>query len=65
MLYNIACALIELDEGEAAIDLLEPIVGKVSASWVKWMETDNDMDPLRGNPRFQAMLQRASALNRG
>ncbi|MEZ5959707.1 MAG: adenylate/guanylate cyclase domain-containing protein [Hyphomonadaceae bacterium] len=54
--YNAACGLAKLGgaDAEAAIDLLEPMVGKINPGWVNWMELDNSLDPLRAHPRFQA-----------
>lgn len=59
MLYNIACGLIELGDHETAIDLIELILSTVSTTWILWIERDNDMDPLRDNPRFRDVLRRA------
>jgi adenylate cyclase len=58
--YNFACTLAnELQDPEAALDLLEPAL----ATCGKWMcsvaATDPDLDKLRGNPRFQKMFANA------
>ncbi|RZA20516.1 MAG: hypothetical protein EOP93_05710 [Lysobacteraceae bacterium] len=46
-----------LGEKERAIDLLEQAV---SLGWGDraWMENDSDLEPLRDEPRFQALLVR-------
>jgi adenylate cyclase len=52
--YNLACAMAQIDPA-AACDLLEGVMGKVSAGWLKWMDTDNSLDPIREFPRYQAL----------
>lgn len=55
--YNLACALARLGESEKAIALLQELsdagVGPLP------LATDTDMDSLRKDSRFQAILQRA------
>jgi adenylate cyclase len=57
VLYNVACFYTGLGEKERAIDLLEQAV---SLGWGDraWMENDSDLEPLREEPRFQALLAR-------
>ncbi|MCA8885136.1 MAG: adenylate/guanylate cyclase domain-containing protein [Hyphomonadaceae bacterium] len=54
--YNAACGLAKLGgaDVETAIDLLEPMVGKINFGWVNWMDLDNSLDPIRDHPRFKA-----------
>jgi adenylate cyclase len=56
--YNVACLLsAQLGDDEAAMDVLEPFFEQVkTASQLKHVEADPDMDRLRTKPRFQAML---------
>ena len=59
--YNIACILaLKLQDPNGALDLLEPIVGSLSQSGLKAFVADPDFDTLRGNPRYDALLERAS-----
>ena len=56
-LFNAACLHTKAGENEQAITLLE------RALWLGcgkrgWIEHDPDYDPLRGDPRFQAMMAR-------
>ena len=56
ILYNVACAYAGLGNLERAIDCLERTV-KAGASYREWMENDSDLDPLRTNERFLALLK--------
>ena len=58
MRYNLACALImELDDPNGALDVLEPFFEQVkSPIHVKHLMADPDLDSVRDQPRFQAML---------
>ena len=59
VLYNIACFCAIQGDHERAIDLLERAV---DLGWGDraWMEHDSDLDPLHGNPRFAALLERSA-----
>jgi adenylate cyclase len=52
--YNLACGMAQVD-AEAACDLLEGVVTKVSPGWLKWMDVDNSLDPIREFPRYKAL----------
>ena len=55
VLYNVACIYSTSGEAEEAITLLERAVAAGFGHW-NWIENDSDFEPLRGNPRFQALL---------
>ena len=57
VLYNVACFYTGLGDTERAMELLEAAVAK---GWGDraWMENDSDLQPLRDNPRFKALLDR-------
>jgi adenylate cyclase len=60
MRYNFACMLAaHLDEPVRALSFLERYLGAIGRFQVNMVEADPDLDPLRENPRFQAMLARA------
>jgi adenylate cyclase len=60
MRYNFACMIaVHFDEKNAAIHLLERNFAHGGVLNVKAAETDPDLDLLRDDPRFQAMLDRA------
>ena len=59
--YNIACALAhELDDPEGAIQALEPYFASTSSTTeIRHVEVDPDLDKIRDDPRFVAMLASA------
>ena len=66
MRYNLACALTtQLKDHEAALEMLEPYLATATLSQVTYTEADPDMDGIRDDPRFQALIaaarRRASA----
>ena len=61
-LYNAACALSLKGDKGAALDMLErSIDGGFSNTGL--MKTDDDLDEIRDEPRFQALLQSAQELD--
>jgi adenylate cyclase len=60
MRYNFACSLVvDFHALEAALEMLKPAMESVSSSLLSHAKIDVDLDPLRGDPRFQAMLDAA------
>jgi tetratricopeptide (TPR) repeat protein len=56
ILYNVACSYALLGEDEKAIDCLEKSITH-GALFRQWAEHDSDLDSVRSNPRFQALLK--------
>jgi adenylate cyclase len=58
MRYNLACALVQdLGDPDAALDMLDPYFERVTSStFIRHLEADPDLDPIREYPRFQEML---------
>ena len=52
--YNAACFYSQSGDLERALDLLE----QQTAGSAEWMAHDSDLAPLRGHPRFEALLAR-------
>ena len=60
--YNFACTLIsELSDVDAALDLLAPALTHMRIEVLNWVKSDPDLDSVRDNPRFKAMLASAEA----
>lgn len=57
IIYNVACLHALLGEHDQAIGQLERAVDH-GYGHRPWLENDPDLVPLRGNPRFQALLDR-------
>jgi adenylate cyclase len=58
--YNFACALTtHLKESDAALELLGPVFETLAIAWLNHAKADPDLDPLRGDPRFKAMVAAA------
>ena len=61
--YNLACTLaLELNDPEGAIEAITPFFERVtSTTMMRHLEADPDLDPIRKDPRFIAMLANARA----
>jgi len=57
IIYNVACMYAQLEEVDEAITLLERSISQ-GYGHRAWLEHDSDLAPLRGHPRFQALLDR-------
>ncbi len=59
VLYNVACSYALLGLNEEAIGCLEKVMAQSSSGSLHkvWAEQDSDLDTLRGDPRFQALLK--------
>jgi adenylate cyclase len=62
MRYNFACTLCaHLGDIDGALELLGPYLTQVPRSELAWVKVDPDMDALREDPRFRAMIAAAEA----
>ncbi|NJD31120.1 MAG: TIR domain-containing protein [Gammaproteobacteria bacterium] len=60
MRYNLACDMvIHAGDFDMALDLLGPVCAKMGRERLEWLKSDPDFDPIRGDPRFQAMVAAA------
>jgi tetratricopeptide (TPR) repeat protein len=56
-LYNVACGYTRLGDRERALDALDRAVGPGRGQRA-WFDNDSDLDSLRADPRFQAIVSR-------
>ena len=62
MRYNFGCALaIHLKDNDAALEMLGPAFEKMGTGLINHAKVDPDFDPIREDPRFEAMLAAAEA----
>jgi adenylate cyclase len=62
MRYNLAWPLIAFfDDKESALEILEPALARAGSTLVSLAAADRNLDPLRGDPRFERMLDEARA----
>jgi adenylate cyclase len=61
MRYNLACGFAGLQRFDIALELLEPVFEKDTLETVNWARVDPDLDPLRDQPAFKALVAKAEA----
>jgi len=54
--YNVACGMVKVDP-DYACALLEDIVPRVALGWLRWIDIDTSLDPIREMPRFKALYE--------
>ena len=60
MRYNLACDLVvNLDDAAMALDMLGPYCGRTGREQLEWLKMDPDLDKLRPDARFAAMIETA------
>jgi adenylate cyclase len=59
MRYNFACVLAGLGDKEAALKMLQSTIPRAGEFQVRVADTDTDLDLLRDDPRFDAMMSQA------
>jgi Flp pilus assembly protein TadD len=57
VLYNIACVFAREELKPEAIKALSKAIDNGFGHW-RWIENDTDLDPIRGEPDFNALLER-------
>ncbi len=59
--YNLACAMTKAGDTDFALELLGRAIERVGEEGYLWARVDNDLDSLRGDPRFVAMMDKRAA----
>ena len=64
VIYNAACTYAQLGDADSAMNALER--WSVSSAWEteNWLQTDNDFDSIRSDPRFVALLEKVQQRSR-
>jgi adenylate cyclase len=62
--YNLACAFAILGDRERALELLDRATQRGRGN-LAWIEQDPDLDSLRGDPRFETIVDRLRAGTHG
>ena len=63
--YNAACMWVQLGNHDRAFDLLEKWIQHVGVESAKWFMHDPDIDPLRGDPRYDRLVAMLDARTAG
>ena len=62
MRYNFVCALsVHLKDKQAALDMLGPVFEAISDAFLPYAKADPDLELLRDDPRYQAMVAAAES----
>ena len=62
MRFNLACfSSASLGDNDAALELIAPFMERCGTLQVTHVQNDPDLDKLRDDPRFQAMIEAAKA----
>ncbi|MGD0144802.1 MAG: adenylate/guanylate cyclase domain-containing protein, partial [Rhizomicrobium sp.] len=60
MRYNFACVFVtQLKDTDSALEMLGPVFATWNTGFLKHAKADPDLDPIRDDPRFKAMLAAA------
>jgi tetratricopeptide (TPR) repeat protein len=60
VLYNLACSLALTHQKDEAFRALERAIA-LGYRDVRWLQRDDDLKPLRDDPRFEKLIQKLSA----
>ena len=62
MRYNFVCCLnTYLSDKDASLEMLEPLFVAITAPLLRYLKADPDLDSLRDDPRYKAMVVAAEA----
>jgi hypothetical protein len=52
------------NEHNKSLTMLEGVSDRSSPGMLSWIEADSDLDPIRADPRYQPMIDKAKARRR-
>jgi adenylate cyclase len=61
LLYNLGCNMVSLRDFDRALELLAPVFARAQHQNLLWFKRDTSLDPVRSDPRYQAMESAAEA----
>lgn len=61
MRYNAACAYAQIGEIDLAFEMLDLWIEKAATNLLLWFQADPDLNPIRDDPRYQRLLDRANS----
>ena len=61
LLYNLGCNMVSLRDFDMAIDLLARVFERAQPQNLTWIASDSSLDPIRVDPRYQALVDQAQA----
>ncbi|HEY4138334.1 MAG TPA: tetratricopeptide repeat protein [Casimicrobiaceae bacterium] len=61
LLYNLGCNMVSLRDFDMAIELLARVLARAQQQNLTWFASDSSLDPIRGDPRYQALVDQAQA----
>jgi adenylate cyclase len=59
--YNLGCAMSVLGENDFAVELLQDVAERATTGMLSWMAADSDLDGLRSDSRFKAMIEKSKS----
>ena len=65
LLYNLGCNMVSLRDFDKALELLAQVFARAQPQNLNWFRVDTSLDPIRGEPRFQAMVAAVEARLQG
>ena len=61
LLYNLGCNMVSLRDFDLAIELLSKVTAHAQQQNLTWFATDTSLDPIRDDPRYGALIEKAEA----
>jgi adenylate cyclase len=59
--YNLACSMVKVGFTDRALELLAGVLKGIQPDGLRWIKADSDLDPIRDDPRFEALIAAADA----